>query len=242
MTIPEEIPEEASEGGETEGAGGNVEEASQSDLPPEAVPQPEPPPLPRPPERPERPRVEPIPKPAVRRLTRSLGIALPRNRYRVFLGKGAIPPVTESKHFVAPLAEINRVRIKVLEGDDEQADRNDLIGEIGLSNIRLREDGRAELEIEFSLTATGVLTVRLMDRIGDTESIAKWTLTQFKEIEKGEEKEEEKAGKKDEKKEEIEDFDLRSLPVSEIFQKIELLEEQMRLLKAELEARKQKEQ
>jgi molecular chaperone DnaK (HSP70) len=177
-----------------------------------------PPPLPRAPERAERSRTDPPAKGVVRRLSKSVGIALPRNRYRVFLGRGAIPPVSEVKQFVAPLAEINKVRIRILEGDDDQSDRNDFLGEIGINNIRLREDGKAELEIEFSLNATGILSIRLSDRIGDAEGMARYVLTQFR-------------------KETQAEADITNLPVEELSRKIDLLEQQMQLLKGELEVR-----
>ena len=179
----------------------------------------EPPPLPRTPERPDRPRAEtPAQKAQIRRLLRSVGIGLPRNKYRVFLGKGAIPPVSESKQFVAPLAEINKVRIRVLEGDDDRADHNEFLGEVGINNIRLREDGKAELEIEFSLSATGTLTIRLTDRIGETEGMARYVLPQFRRESQGE-------------------TDFSNLPVEELSKKIDLLEQQMQLLRGELEGR-----
>lgn len=179
----------------------------------------DPPPLPRTPERDKPVRA---PKASaqmnVRRLISSIGIGLPKNKYRVFLGKGVISPVSESKQFVAPLAEINKVRIKILEGDEERADRNFYIGEIGINGIKLREDGKAELEIDFSLSATGILTVKLKDRIGDAEGTAKYVPFQFRQELKNE-------------------VDLSKLPVEELSQKIDLLEEQMKLLKKELEVR-----
>jgi molecular chaperone DnaK (HSP70) len=184
---------------------------------------PEPPPLPRGPERADRPRAEQPAKSAIRRLEKSIGIGLPRNKYRIFLGRGIIPPASETKQFVAPLAEINKVRIKVLEGEEDQADKNEFLGEIGISNIRLREDGKSELEIEFSLSATGMLTIRLSDRIGETEGVARYMLHQFRR---------ETAG----------DIDLNSLPIEELSKKIDLLEQQMLLLKKELEVRRERPQ
>jgi molecular chaperone DnaK (HSP70) len=181
----------------------------------------EPPPLPRTPERVERPRPDPVPKAVIRRLAKSVGISLPRNRYRIFLGKGAIPPVSEVKQFVAPLAEINRVRIRIMEGEEDHLDRLEFLGEIGINNIKLREDGKAELEIEFSLSATGILTVRLTDRIGETEGMARYFLSQFKREGQGE-------------------SDVATLPIEELNKKIELLEQQMQLLRGELEVRRER--
>jgi molecular chaperone DnaK (HSP70) len=182
----------------------------------------DPPPLPRPQERPEKLRTNgAAQKAAVRRLGKSIGISLPRNRYRVFLGKGAIPPVSETKQFVAPLAEINKVRIRILEGDEDQADRNEFLGEIGINGIRLREDGKAELELEFSLSATGILTIRLSDRIGEAEGMARFSLSSFR-------------------KEMHDEVDITSMPAEELAKKIDLLEQQMQTIKGEIEVRREK--
>jgi hypothetical protein len=181
----------------------------------------EPPPLPRTPERVERPRPDAVPKAVIRRLAKSVGISLPRNRYRIFLGKGIIPPVSEVKQFVAPLAEINRVRIRIMEGEEDHLERLEFLGEIGINNIKLREDGKAELEIEFSLSATGILTVRLTDRIGETEGMGRYFLPQFKKEGPGE-------------------GDVSTLPVEELSRKIDLLEQQMQLLRGELEVRRER--
>ena len=225
------MPEEKAESlptGEPENLSGNFAESSDI-APPEEVLQPQaeklgssnPPPLPRAPERVDRPRPDSPPKAIIRRLNRSVGISLPRNRYRIFIGKGAIPPVSEAKQFVAPLAEINRVRIRIIEGDEEQADRNEFLGEIGINNIKLREDGKAELEIEFSLSATGILTIRLTDRIGEIEGMARFVLFQFRKGVLGE-------------------GDISTLPIEEISRKIDLLEQQMQSLKGEMEVRRER--
>jgi molecular chaperone DnaK (HSP70) len=157
----------------------------------------------------------------VKRLAKSIGISLPKNRYRVFLGKGTIPPVSETKQFVAPLAEINKVRIRILEGDEDQADRNEFLGEIGINGIRLRDDGKAELELEFSLSATGILTIRLSDRIGEAEGMMRFSLSQLRKETHGE-------------------VDITSMPVDELAKKINLLEEQMQILKGEIDVRRER--
>lgn len=178
-----------------------------------------PPPLPRAPEKSEQSKpTQPVNQ--IRRITASIGIGLPRNKYRIFIGKGAIPPVSEAKQFVAPLADINKVRIKILEGDDDIADRNLYLGEIGINNIKLRDDGKSEIEIDFSLNAMGILTVRLRDRIGHTEGVARFVPFQFRRELKS-------------------TPDLSRIPVEELNQKISLLEEQMFSLKKELEVRRE---
>jgi molecular chaperone DnaK (HSP70) len=178
-----------------------------------------PPPLPRAPEKEDRARSSQTEAKVVRRISSSIGIGLPRNKYRVFIGKGAIPPLNEIKQFVAPLADIDKVRIKIIEGDNESADKNLYVGEIGINNIKLREDGKAELELDFSLNASGILTVRLRDRIGNLEGVARFVPHQFR-----------KAPIQDEP-------EISRLPIEELNKKISLLEEQMQALKGELEVR-----
>lgn len=158
----------------------------------------------------------------IKRLDRSVGMEMPSNRYRAFLGIGAIPPVSEKKHFVAKLKNLDNLRVTILEGDSDKASDNILVGEVGLSNITLREDGRAEIEIDFTLDDKGMLSVSLTDRITNTESIAKFVLPQFM----------------DELADRIE---LKGLPVEQMSQKIDLLEQQISVLKGELEVRRVKE-
>lgn len=153
-----------------------------------------------------------------RRLERSVGMEMPGNRYRIFLGVGTIPPVAERKHFVAKLKNLDRLSVTVLEGDKENADENILVGEIGMGNFTLREDGKAELEIEFALDEKGFLKITLADRITDTESYSMFALPQFM----------------DEMSERVE---LNGLPVEQLSVKIDLLEQQISLLKGELEVR-----
>jgi len=163
----------------------------------------------------------PAPKPQPRRLAKSIGMAMPSNRFRVFLGRGAIPPVSEKKHFVARLRSVDRVEIVILEGDEDQADRNEFVGEIGLSNVKLREDGRAEIEVEFTIGDKGILTVVVLDRVSGTESVGRFVSPQFAD-------------------ETRPDADLGGIPVEELSQKIDLLEQQMQLLKGELMVRRER--
>ncbi len=167
------------------------------------------------------PTPAPKAKPQPRRLAKSIGMAMPSNRFRVFLGRGAIPPVSEKKHFVARLRSVDRVEIVILEGDEDQADRNVFVGEIGLSNVKLREDGRAEIEVEFTIGDKGILTVVVLDRVSGTESVGRFVSPQFAD-------------------ETRPDVDLGGIPVEELSQKIDLLEQQMQLLKGELMVRRER--
>ncbi|HDS31144.1 MAG TPA: hypothetical protein ENN67_08890 [Firmicutes bacterium] len=164
---------------------------------------------------------EPVTKTTVKRLRKSVGMGLPSNRYRVFLGRGAIPPVSESKTFVAPLKKVDRLDISIYEGDGETIDQNVFVGEIGVNGIKLREDGKAEIEITFSLDMQGVLQVTISDKRGGIEGTSKYVLGQF-------------SGAKSDT------IDFGSLPVEELSQKIDLLEQQMDLLKGELTVRRER--
>ena len=158
----------------------------------------------------------------IKRLDRAVGMEMPSNRYRTFLGTGAIPPVSEKKHFVAKLKNLDILRVTILEGDSDKASENILVGEIGLTNITLREDGRAEVEIDFTLDDKGMLLVRLTDRMSETESMGRFILPQFMDefTDRGE---------------------LKGLPVEQLSKKIDLLEQQISVLEGELEVRRVKE-
>jgi len=160
-------------------------------------------------------------KPLIVRLERSIGMVMPANKVRKFLGSGAIPPVSERKHFVARLKHLDRIDVIVVEGDNESADKNVIVGEVGLTNIKLREDGRAEIEIDFTLDDKGMLIVTLIDRLTKTDCFARFVLPQFS-------------------SEKIDDAEISQVPVSELSQKIDLLEQQMKLLKGELSVRRER--
>lgn len=162
------------------------------------------------------------PKPHIVRLMRSIGMVMPSNRVRKFLVKGAIPPVNERKHFVARLKHLDRIEVLIVEGDEELADRNVVVGEVGLTNIRLREDGRAELEIDLALDENGMLIVTLTDRLSNIDCFGRFTLPQFS-------------------TEKVADAEISQVPVSELSWKIDLLEQQMKLLKGELAVRRERE-
>ena len=160
-------------------------------------------------------------KPHIIRLARSLGMVMPSNRVRKFLGRGAIPPVSERKHFVARLKHLDKIEVVIVEGDDEQADKNVVVGEVGLSNIRLREDGRAEVEVDFTLEDQGMLVVTVTDRLTTTDCYARFVLPQFN-------------------TEQVSETEISHIPVSDLSQKIDLLEQQMMLLKGELTVRRER--
>ncbi len=158
-------------------------------------------------------------KPGITRLKRSVGIGLPSGKYRIFLGRGAIPPVTESKTFVARLKKVDTVEIAIFEGDEETVESNEFVGEVGLKGVKLREDEKAEIEISFILDTTGTLVISLADKIGGVDGIARFVMPQFGGLVKG-------------------SIDFNSLPVEELSLKIDLLDEQMGLLKGELSVRR----
>ncbi len=161
--------------------------------------------------------IQPLVKKKLNRLLRSVGMGMPGNRVRPFVGKGAIPPVSEKKHFVAKLKALDRIDVAIIEGDYPETDGNDLVGEIGLSNIKLREDGRAEIEIEFHVDKDGFVTVVVTDLLSRVESRGKFLLPQY-------------IGSDS-------DEDIRTIPVEELSFKLDLLEQQMKMLKGELTAR-----
>ena len=160
-------------------------------------------------------------KPAVLRLEKSLGIGLRSNAYRVILGKGGIPPVSEIWPFIARLREKDSVSFKIMEGDNVEADKNKLIGEIGLHRIQLREDGRAVLRVEFKVGKDKILEVSILDQESGMEGVAKFSVPQF-----GENGESVGIGD--------------GVPVEELSKKLEVLEEQMQLLKDELTVRRER--
>jgi molecular chaperone DnaK len=55
------------------------------------------------------------------------------------------------------------VKIRVLQGESDQASENDLLGEFVLSNIPPAPKGEPEIEVSFDIDANGIVSVSARD-------------------------------------------------------------------------------
>ncbi|HEX8556977.1 MAG TPA: Hsp70 family protein [Pyrinomonadaceae bacterium] len=102
-------------------------------------------------------------------LTHSIGVALANNEVDWFFRKGDSLPRTSRPHRLNSAYFFRKdqagvvLRVPVVEGEYEKADRNHLIGHIEVTSERITRDLRAgdEVEVELEVDTSGLLTMRI---------------------------------------------------------------------------------
>jgi molecular chaperone DnaK len=82
---------------------------------------------------------------------------------------GVIPqnttvPVSRTQMFTTSRDNQTTVRIIVVQGEDERADRNELLGEFELQGLRRAPAGQLEIDVAFALNADGIMAISATDR------------------------------------------------------------------------------
>jgi molecular chaperone DnaK len=93
----------------------------------------------------------------------SLGIATFDGHFASLISRNTTVPVRKSHVFTTTRDEQTAVKIRVLQGESEQADDNHLLGEFVLSNIRKASKGEPEIEVSFDIDANGIVNVSAAD-------------------------------------------------------------------------------
>ena len=103
----------------------------------------------------------------------SLGIATFDGHFASLISRNTTVPVRKSHVFTTTRADQTAVKIRVLQGESEQADDNHLLGEFVLSEIRKAPKGEAEIEVAFDIDANGIVNVSASDTSsGQAQSIS----------------------------------------------------------------------
>ena len=89
----------------------------------------------------------------------SLGIMVAGGEFSPLIPKNTTIPTSKSHIFTTIRDQQTSVRILVLQGEDEDATKNDLLGEFTLSSIRSAPKGEIEFEVTFEIDANGVVSV-----------------------------------------------------------------------------------
>ena len=89
----------------------------------------------------------------------SLGIMVADGQFNVLIPKNTTIPTSKSHIFTTVRDNQTSVRILVLQGEHEDATKNDLLGEFTLSAIRSAPRGEIEFEVTFEIDADGVVSV-----------------------------------------------------------------------------------
>jgi len=112
----------------------------------------------------------------------SLGVAIAGGYARRIIPKNTTVPTSATELFNTSKDMQAMVKIMVLQGENEIAHQNELLGEFVLSGLREAPRGVVEIEVTFDINAEGIVSVSARDReTGKRQSItvtASGTLTE----------------------------------------------------------------
>jgi molecular chaperone DnaK len=102
----------------------------------------------------------------------SLGIATLGGHFARLIDRNTTVPVRRSHIFTTTRENQSAVKIRVLQGENDNADQNDLLGEFVLSGIRPAPKGEPEIDVAFDIDANGIVSVSARDQAtGKEQSI-----------------------------------------------------------------------
>jgi molecular chaperone DnaK len=93
----------------------------------------------------------------------SLGIATYGGHFARLIDRNTTVPVRRSHIFTTTRDEQSAVKIRVLQGESDDANENDLLGEFILSGIRAAAKGEPEIDVAFDIDANGIVSVAARD-------------------------------------------------------------------------------
>jgi molecular chaperone DnaK len=93
----------------------------------------------------------------------SLGIATFDGHFAKLIPRNSTVPVMKSHIFTTTRDDQAAVKIRVMQGESEQAVDNDLLGEFILNNIPPARKGEPEIEVAFDIDANGIVSVSARD-------------------------------------------------------------------------------
>lgn len=93
----------------------------------------------------------------------SLGIMISEGQFNALIPKNTTIPTSKSHIFTTVRDYQTTVRILVLQGESEDATDNDLLGEFSLEGLRAALKGEVEVEVTFSISADGLVSVSAKD-------------------------------------------------------------------------------
>jgi len=93
----------------------------------------------------------------------SLGIATFGGHFARLIERNTTVPVRRSHIFTSTRDNQSAVKIRVLQGESENANENDLLGEFVLSGIRPAPKGEPEIDVAFDIDANGIVSVSARD-------------------------------------------------------------------------------
>ncbi|MBU0553381.1 molecular chaperone DnaK [Myxococcota bacterium] len=93
----------------------------------------------------------------------SLGIMIHGGLFSVLIPQNTTVPTSKSHTFTTVKNNQTSVKIIVLQGEHEEAKKNELLGEFILTGLRSAPKGEVEIEVTFEINADGIVSVSARD-------------------------------------------------------------------------------
>jgi molecular chaperone DnaK len=93
----------------------------------------------------------------------SLGIMIVGGYFHKLIEQNTTVPTNMAHTFTTVKDNQTSVKILVLQGESDRAEENELLGEFILTGLRRAKRGEVEIEVEFSISADGIVSVKAKD-------------------------------------------------------------------------------
>ncbi len=93
----------------------------------------------------------------------SLGIMIVGGYFHKLIEQNTTVPTSESHVFTTVKDNQTSVKILVLQGESDRAEENELLGEFVLTGLRRAQRGEVEIEVQFHISADGIVSVKAKD-------------------------------------------------------------------------------
>jgi molecular chaperone DnaK len=93
----------------------------------------------------------------------SLGIMIVGGYFHKLIEQNTTVPTNMAHTFTTVKDNQTSVKILVLQGESDRAEENELLGEFILTGLRRAKRGEVEVEVEFSISADGIVSVKAKD-------------------------------------------------------------------------------
>ncbi len=93
----------------------------------------------------------------------TLGIMIVGGFFEELIPQNSTVPTSRSKTFTTVKDNQTAVKILVMQGENERADQNELLGEFIMSGLRRAPKGQVEIEVTFEINADGIVSVSAKD-------------------------------------------------------------------------------
>lgn len=102
----------------------------------------------------------------------SLGIMIAGGYASILIPKNTTVPTSANHTFTTVKDGQTSAKILVLQGDEQRAEKNELLGEFLLGGLRAAARGEVEIEVQFDISAEGIVSVSAKDKeTGQAQSI-----------------------------------------------------------------------